>query len=284
MSELGTSLATPQVGAPRLPPLAGTVLRGFLKLLGALACAAAAFGILLLIWGAVWLASGKEFPTPASTWAVFTELLSKPFYDNGPNDKGIGLQLTASLKRVFTGFLLGSAVAIPVGTVMGAVPLINRVVNPLVQILRPVSPLAWFPLGLATLKNAENATVFAIFITSLWPTLINTTFGVSSVPKEYIQVSQVFNFSPLRYFRKILLPFALPHILTGLRLSMGVAWMVIVAGEMLSGGTGIGFWVWDSWNALNLDRVLSGIFFIGLVGLVLDRGFDFLHKKVTHAA
>jgi nitrate/nitrite transport system permease protein len=249
--------------------------------------AAAGLGTLVValgVWWAISIAAGKGFPTPLTTVKVLWELVRNPFYDAGPNDKGIGLQLASSLARVFAGFLAGSAVAIPLGAVMGASKLWNRVMYPIVQVLRPVSPLAWFPLGLATLKNAQNATVFAIFITSLWPTLINTAFGVGSVPKEYVQVAQVFRFSRARYFTKVLLPYSLPHIITGLRLSMGVAWMVIVAGEMLSGGTGIGFFVWDSWNSLNLDRVVSAILLIGVVGLVLDRGFEFLLKKVTHAA
>lgn len=271
------------VAAPALPAGFAVAGRLFVRLLGGLLSGAAAVLLLLGIWMAAWWYSGKELPAPNSTLPVLWELLRNPFYNNGPNDQGIGLQVTASLMRVFVGFTAGSLVAIPVGTVMGASPLFNRVLNPLVQLLKPVSPLAWFPLGLATLKSAQNATVFAIFITCLWPTLINTAFGVSSVPKEYQQVAQVFCFSRLRYFRKILLPYSLPHIITGLRLSMGVAWMVIVAGEMLSGGSGIGFWVWDSWNALNLDRVLSGILIIGMVGLLLDRFFAIALGRLSHA-
>lgn len=244
---------------------------------------AGALVLVIAAWMAVRMVAGKDFPTPLSTLPVLWELLRNPFYDAGPNDKGIGLQLLASLTRVFTGFALGAAVAIPLGAVMGSSKLWRTVMDPVVQVLRPVSPLAWFPLGLATLKSAQNATIFAIFITSLWPTLINTAFGVSSVPKEYQQVAQVFQFSRGRYLTRILLPYSLPHIITGLRLSMGVAWMVIVAAEMLSGGSGIGFFVWDSWNALNLDRVISAILIIGAVGLLLDRSFELLRKKVCHA-
>jgi nitrate/nitrite transport system permease protein len=239
--------------------------------------------LILAAWTLVWLAAGKEFPTPASTSKTLWELLRNPFYNAGPNDRGIGLQLGSSLGRVFAGFAAGSALAIPVGMLMGSSPLFSRVVYPIVQVLRPVSPLAWFPLGLATLKNAQNATVFAIFITCLWPTLLNTAFGVSSLPREYRQVAQVFSFSRWRYFRSVLLPYSLPHIVTGLRVSLGVAWMVIVASEMLSGGAGIGFFVWDSWNALNLDRVISAILIIGAVGLLLDRAFEALLRRVSYA-
>jgi nitrate/nitrite transport system permease protein len=272
------------VAAPA--PAAGFATAGrlLLQLVGSLLSGAAAILLLLGAWMAVWWFSGKELPAPNSTLPILWELLRNPFYNNGPNDQGIGLQVTASLTRVFIGFTAGSLVAIPAGTLMGSSPLFNRVLNPLVQLLKPVSPLAWFPLGLATLKSAQNATIFAIFITCLWPTLINTAFGVSSVPKEYQQVAQVFRFSRLRYFRKILLPYSLPHIITGLRLSMGVAWMVIVAGEMLSGGSGIGFWVWDSWNALNLDRVLSGILVIGIIGLLLDRVFALALGRLNHGS
>lgn len=279
MTDVGTTLplsAMPARASSKVPALLGVAGRGILTSAGSLA-------VILGVWWTVCLVVGKDFPTPLSTLQVLWELLRNPFYDAGPNDRGIGLQLGSSLGRVFSGFAAGSLVAIPVGALMGASPLWNRVAYPIVQVLRPVSPLAWFPLGLATLKNAENATVFAIFITSLWPTLINTAFGVASVPREYRQVAQVFSFSRSRYFLKVLLPFSLPHIITGLRLSMGVAWMVIVAAEMLSGGAGIGFFVWDSWNALSLQRVISAILIIGVVGLILDRGFEFILRRVTHA-
>ena len=274
MTEL--RMASPTIRAFGAPP--------WLKAAGRSAgMAAGALLLVLAAWMAIRVAAGKDFPTPLSTLQVLWELLRNPFHDAGPNDKGIGLQLWASLSRVFTGFAMGAAVAIPLGAIMGASHLWRSVMDPVVQVLRPVSPLAWFPLGLATLKSAENATIFAIFITSLWPTLINTAFGVSSVPKEYQQVAQVFQFSRGRYLTRVLLPYSLPHIITGLRLSMGVAWMVIVASEMLSGGSGIGFFVWDSWNALNLDRVISAILIIGAVGLLLDRTFDSTRNRFCHA-
>ncbi len=228
------------------------------------------------------LASPKALPAPAAVFDVLWTLITDPFYNAGPNDKGIGLQLFASLQRVFTGFAIGSVVAIPLGILLGSNRLVYRLVDPVVQILRPVSPLAWFPIGLATFQSAGNATIFMIFITSLWPTVINTAFGVRSVPITYRQVAQVFHFSRWKYLTKVLLPYSLPHILTGLRLSMGIAWLVIVAGEMLSGGTGIGFFVWDSWNALSLERVMAAILLIGVIGLLLDRGFSFLVNRFSY--
>jgi nitrate/nitrite transport system permease protein len=241
------------------------------------------FGILLGIWTVVSGVS-QSLPGPFTTLRTLAQLLADPFYDNGPNDKGIGIQLVSSIGRVFAGFALGSLVAIPVGVLMGASSTCRRLFNPLVQLLRPVSPLAWFPIGLAVFKHAGEATIFVIFITSLWPTLINTAFGVGSLPDDHRNVARAFAFSRGRYLRRILIPFSLPHILTGLRLSLGIAWVVIVAGEMLSGGIGIGFFVWDSWNALSLERVMSAILLIGLIGLLLDRGFDFIARKVSYAS
>ena len=223
-------------------------------------------------------------PGPLEVGAKLYEQLRHPFYDNGPNDKGIGIQLISSIGRVFAGFALGSLVAIPAGVLMGASSTCRRLFNPLVQLLRPVSPLAWFPIGLAVFKHAGEATIFVIFITSLWPTLVNTAFGVGSLPDDHRNVARAFAFSRGRYLRRVLIPFALPHILTGLRLSLGIAWVVIVAGEMLSGGIGIGFFVWDSWNALSLERVMSAILLIGLIGLLLDRGFDFVARKASYAS
>jgi nitrate/nitrite transport system permease protein len=241
------------------------------------------FAVLLGIWAVVSGVS-QSLPGPLMTLKVLARMLADPFYDNGPNDKGIGIQLVSSIGRVFMGFALGSLVAIPVGVLMGASSTFQRLFNPLVQLLRPVSPLAWFPIGLAVFKHAGDATIFVIFITSLWPTLINTAFGVASLPDDHRNVARAFAFSRARYLRRVLIPFALPHILTGLRLSLGIAWVVIVAGEMLSGGVGIGFFVWDSWNALSLERVMSAILLIGLIGLLLDRGFDFIARKVSYAS
>lgn len=240
------------------------------------------FALLVGFWNLISIVTKGEIPTPAATFTVLWELLKDPFYDYGPNDKGIALQLYSSLGRVFLGFLLGSVVAIPIGLLMGANAFCRKVFYPVVQILRPVSPLAWFPIGLMAFQSAGHATIFIIFITSLWPTLINTSFGVASIPDDHKNVAKAFGFSKWKYLTKVLLPFSLPHIITGLRLSIGVAWLVIVAGEMLSGGMGIGFFVWDSWNALSLERVISAILIIGVVGLLLDRIFSIIEKKVSY--
>ncbi len=243
----------------------------------------AGFAAVLVVWQVVAIFS-KDLPGPAATLPVFWGLVSNPFYDNGPNDKGVGIQVLFSLGRVFSGWIVGSLIAIPVGIAMGSNKKIMQALNPVVQVLRPVSPLAWYPIGLAAYHSAADAVVFAIVITSLWPTLINTMFGVTSLPKDYRNVARVFRFSKWKYLTKVQLPYSLPHILTGLRLSLGIAWMVIVAGEMLAGGTGIGFFVWDSWNALSLARVISAILIIGFTGLILDRGLEGLIRRVSYTA
>jgi nitrate/nitrite transport system permease protein len=242
------------------------------------------FAILILLWYLISKITSDALPGPYATLSVLWEMLKDPFYDYGPNDKGIALQLFSSLGKVFLGFGLGSLVAIPVGIVMGANPFCKKLFYPIVQILKPVSPLAWFPIGLAVFQSAATATIFIIFITSLWSTLINTAFGVGSIPDDHKNVAKAFGFSTRRYITKILIPYSLPHIITGLRLSISVAWLVIVAGEMLSGGLGIGFFVWDSWNALSLEKVISAILIIGLVGLLLDRLFTLLEKRFSYAS
>jgi nitrate/nitrite transport system permease protein len=244
----------------------------------------ASLSVILAVWYAVRAAVGTDLPTPQATAATLWELVKDPFHYGGPNDQGIGRLLFSSLVRVALGWTLGAMVAIPLGVLMGSVPVVQRLMNPIVQVLRPVSPLAWYPIALVTLKVTPNALVFVIFITSLWPTVINTAFGVGSLPKDYKNVARVFSFSPDRYVRQVLLPFALPHILTGLRVSFGIAWMVIVAAEMLSGASGIGFFVWDSYNALSYEKVISAIVLIGVTGLVIDALFAMAQKKVTYVA
>lgn len=245
-----------------------------------------AFGIggftaLFILW-AIIAAASPDLPTPAESMDALATMLSSPFHNNGPNDMGIGIQLATSLQRVFIGFAIATVVAVPLGFLMGASRQAWAIFNPVVQLLRPVSPLAWFPLGLVVLKAAPSAAIFVIFITSIWPTLLNTAFGVSSVPQSHKNVARVFRFSRAKYVRHVLLPYSLPSIVTGMRISMGIAWMVIVAAEMLSGGTGIGFFVWDAYNANNLANVAAAIVLIGVVGMLLDAVFGRLQRKVAY--
>ena len=222
------------------------------------------------------------FPPPAKVGEAFVTYLSDPFYDNGPNDKGIGIQLGHSLIRVGIGFLLAVAVALPLGFAIGMSPLLFQAFNPFIQILKPISPLAWMPLALYSLKDSDISGIFVIFICSLWPMLINTAFGVASVRKDWINVARTLEVGPLRKAFQVILPAAAPTILTGMRISMGIAWLVIVAAEMLVGGTGIGYFVWNEWNNLALPNVIFAVVMIGLVGMVLDQLFGLLQKAVTY--
>lgn len=222
-----------------------------------------------------------DLPTPADTFTKLKDLVADPFYDNGPNDKGIGRQLLISLQRVGSGFAVATLVGIPLGLAIGASRRAFAAVNPIVQVLRPVSPLAWFPIWLTVTKDAGQASIFVIFITALWPTVVNTAAAAADIPLEQQNVARVFRFGRVAYLRHILVPNALGGIVTGMRLSMGIAWMVIVAVEMLSGGAGIGFFVWDSYNAGSLAAVAAAILLIGGVGVVLDAAFQRLGRKVA---
>ncbi len=229
------------------------------------------------------VAAKSGFPTPLQLGATIAQQLADPFYDRGPNDKGLGLQLAYSLGRVGLGYLLAALVAIPLGFVIGMSPLIHRALDPFIQVLKPISPLAWMPLALYTIKDSAASGIFVIFICSLWPLLINTAFGVAGVRREWLNVARTLEVSPLRRAFEVILPAAAPTILTGMRISMGIAWLVIVAAEMLVGGTGIGYFVWNEWNNLSLPNVLLAILVIGLVGMALDLLFARAQKAVTYA-
>jgi nitrate/nitrite transport system permease protein len=222
------------------------------------------------------------FPTPAQIGAAIVHNLSQPFYDNGPNDKGIGIQLAYSLARVGTGYLIAILVAIPLGFVIGMSPLLYKALDPFIQVLKPISPLAWMPLALYTIKDSSISGVFVIFICSVWPMLINTAYGVGAVRRDWLNVARTLEVKSVRRAFQVILPAAAPTILTGMRISIGIAWLVIVAAEMLVGGTGIGYFVWNEWNNLNLTNVIFAILMIGVVGMILDFMFGRLQKLVTY--
>lgn len=230
----------------------------------------AGFGLLLLIWEVVAMKSTTGFPTPAATWQQAVTVFSDPFYSKGPNDQGVGWNVLSSLQRVALGFGLAALVGIPAGFAIGRFEFLARMFNPLISLLRPVSPLAWLPIGLLVFKGANPAAIWTIFICSIWPMVINTAVGVQRVPSDYMNVAKVLNLSEWKILTKILFPAVLPYMLTGVRLAVGTAWLVIVAAEMLTGGVGIGFWVWDEWNNLNVANIIIAIFVIGIVGLVLE--------------
>jgi nitrate/nitrite transport system permease protein len=227
------------------------------------------FSFLVGIWAMISM-KGSGFPTPIETFKEALNVFGDPFYSKGPNDQGIGWNVLSSLKRVAFGFGMAAAVGIPAGFMIGRFTFLSRMFNPLVSLLRPVSPLAWLPIGLMVFKGANPAAIWTIFICSIWPMIINTAVGVQRVPSDYMNVARVLNLSEWKIVTKILFPAVLPYMLTGVRLAVGTAWLVIVAAEMLTGGVGIGFWVWDEWNNLNVMHIIIAIFMIGIVGLVLE--------------
>jgi nitrate/nitrite transport system permease protein len=222
-----------------------------------------------------------QIPTPLVTWREAVRLFSDPFYSNGPNDQGIGWNILASLRRVGLGFGLAALIGIPLGFIIGRFKFIDKMSSPVISLLRPVSPLAWLPLGLLMFKAANPAAIWAIFICSIWPMIINTAVGVQRVPQDYMNVARVLNLSEWKIVTKILFPAVLPYTLTGVRLAIGTAWLVIVAAEMLTGGVGIGFWVWDEWNNLNVTHIIIAIFAIGIVGLLLEQALITLARAVS---
>lgn len=238
-------------------------------------------GLLLVIgiWHVATL-TGGAIPSPAKTWDAAAKLFADPFYSNGPNDQGIGWNILSSLQRVGIGFGIAALVGIPAGFLLGRFSLLSSLVNPLISLLRPVSPLAWLPIGLLVFKRADPAATWTIFICSIWPMIMNTAQGVQRVPQDYLNVARVLNLSEWKIVTKILFPSVLPYMLTGIRLSIGTAWLVIVAAEMLTGGVGIGFWVWDEWNNLKVEHIIIAIFVIGIVGLILEQILLFLAKRL----
>ncbi|GFE69180.1 nitrate ABC transporter permease [Chroococcus sp. FPU101] len=237
---------------------------------------------IIVLWWIVALFNDDLMPTPPEALMANLDYILNPFYNRGPGNLGIGWLLIASLRRVLIGFILSALVAIPVGFLIGMSKKAMLALNPIIQIFKPVSPLAWLPIALAIFNLADPSAIFVIFITSLWPTIINTALGVSSVDQDYLNVAKVLEMPRWRQITKIILPASLPYIFTGLRISLGIAWLVIVAVEMLTGGLGIGFFVWDEWNRLNLNSVFLAVLVIGLTGLFLDYLLGQIQALVTH--
>lgn len=232
--------------------------------------------------GAVVKSQKSEFPSPTDFAKTAIGHISDPFYDRGLNDKGIGIQLGYSIGRVLLGFLLAMIVAIPLGYLIGMSPVLGSAMMPFIQLLKPISPLAWMPIALYTIKDSNASSIFVIFICSIWPMLTNTAFGVANVRREWRNVAKTLELSPMQTATKIVIPAAAPTIVTGMRISMGIAWLVIVAAEMLVGGTGIGYFVWNQWNNLSLGNVIFAVLMIGVVGMILDWMFGLLQKKVSY--
>ncbi|MFP3889751.1 nitrate ABC transporter permease [uncultured Ralstonia sp.] len=251
------------------------VVRGFPPVLG--------FAIFVLAWQGI-AAAIPALPTPAVTWKAAVALFADPFYRNGPNDQGVGWNVLASLARVGAGFGMAAVIGIPAGFLIGRFAFLNAMASPIISLLRPVSPLAWLPIGLLLFKSANPAAIWAIFICSIWPMVINTAVGVTRVPQDYLNVARVLNLSEWKVFTRVLFPAVLPYMLTGVRLSIGTAWLVIVAAEMLTGGVGIGFWLWDEWNNLKVEHIVIAIFVIGVVGLLLEHALLAIARRFSYDA
>ena len=241
-----------------------------------------ALGLLVFVLAWAQISSFSGLPGPVSTWASATQLFADPFYQKGPNDQGIGWNVLQSLARVGMGFGLAALIGIPFGFLIGRFTFLSRMSAPIISLLRPVSPLAWLPIGLFVFKEAQPAAIWVIFISSIWPMIINTAVGVTRVPQDYLNVARVLRLNEWKVFTKILFPAVLPYMLTGVRLSIGVAWLVIVAAEMLTGGVGLGFWVWDEWNNLNVEHIIIAIFVVGIVGLLLEQMLVLVAKRFEY--
>jgi nitrate/nitrite transport system permease protein len=239
-------------------------------------------GIALFLAAWALVASTGSIPGPGATLDAAKTVFADPFYRNGPNDQGIGWKIGNSLARVGIGFGLAALVGIPLGFMIGRFRFLGSMTEPVISLLRPVSPLAWLPIGLLVFKGANYAAIWTIFISSIWPMIINTAVGVQRIPQDYMNVARVLNLSEWKVFTKILFPAVLPYMLTGVRLSIGVAWLVIVAAEMLTGGVGLGFWVWDEWNNLKVENILIAIVVIGVIGLALEQMLLFLASRFDY--
>ena len=225
---------------------------------------------------------GGRVPDPVTVGRAAAKIFADPFYSKGPNDQGIGWNVLSSLRRVGIGFGCAALVGIPLGFMIGRWKFLADMAAPIIALLKPVSPLAWLPIGLLVLKRADPAAIWVIFVCSLWPMIVNTAVGVRQIPQDYLNVARVLNLSEWKVFTKILFPAVLPYMITGVRLSIGVAWLVIVAAEMLTGGVGIGFWVWDEWNNLKVEHIMIAIFTIGIVGLALEQALVLLAKRFSY--
>ena len=276
--------AAPVIQAPAPAPVATepsvTIGERFSNFIRAVLPPLLGFAFVIGVWALVAMKSA-DFPSPAKTLDAAVVLFSDPFYSNGPNDQGIGWNILSSLKRVAIGFGVAALVGIPLGFIIGRFEFVSRMVSPLISLLKPVSPLAWLPIGLLVFKAANPAAIWTIFICSIWPMVVNTAVGVQRVPQDYLNVARVLNLSEWKIITRILFPAVLPYMLTGVRLSVGTAWLVIVAAEMLTGGVGIGFWVWDEWNNLNVQHIIIAIFVIGIVGLLLEQMLMLVAKRFS---
>jgi nitrate/nitrite transport system permease protein len=236
---------------------------------------------LLLVWELACINPKSSLPSPSRIWLEAGDLIRDPFFVNGPQDIGLGWRVLTSLQRVAIGFGIAAVVGVVVGCVIGQSVWVMRGLDPIFQVLRTVPPLAWLPISLAAFRDSAPSAIFVIFITSVWPVIINTATGIRNIPQDYRNVAEVLRLNPLEYFARIMVPAAAPYIFTGLRIGVGLSWLAIVAAEMLTGGVGIGFFIWDAWNSSKLSDIVVALCYIGLVGFALDRAVDAVGRLVT---
>ncbi|WP_316225108.1 nitrate ABC transporter permease [Bradyrhizobium sp. SZCCHNS3052] len=237
--------------------------------------------LFLLIWELVCRRAGSALPPPSRVFSDTRELIFDPFFDHGGIDKGLFWHLEASLRRVAFGYAIAAVVGVGVGTLIGQSVWAMRGLDPIFQVLRTIPPLAWLPLSLAAFRDGQPSAIFVIFITSVWPIIINTAVGIRNIPQDYRNVAAVVQLNPLEFFAKIMIPAAAPYIFTGLRIGIGLSWLAIVAAEMLIGGVGIGFFIWDAWNSSHISEIILALFYVGIIGFVLDRLIAVVGKIVT---
>ncbi len=238
--------------------------------------------LLMLIWELVCRRAGSTLPPPSRVYKETKELIFDPFFDHGGIDKGLFWHLSASLQRVALGYSIAAVAGIALGTLVGQSIWAMRGLDPLFQVLRTIPPLAWLPLSLAAFRDGQPSAIFVIFITSIWPIIINTAVGIRNIPQDYRNVAAVVQLNPIEFFWKVMIPAAAPYIFTGLRIGIGLSWLAIVAAEMLIGGVGIGFFIWDAWNSSHISEIILALFYVGIIGFVLDRLIAGLGRIVTH--
>lgn len=240
------------------------------------------FVLLMVFWELVCRRAGSTLPPPSKVYADTKELIFDPFFDRGGIDKGLFWHLSASLLRVAYGYSLAAIAGIALGTLVGQSVWAMRGLDPIFQVLRTIPPLAWLPLALAAFRDGQPSAIFVIFITSIWPIIINTAVGIRNIPQDYRNVAAVVQLNPIEFFTKVMLPAAAPYIFTGLRIGIGLSWLAIIAAEMLIGGVGIGFFIWDAWNSSHISEIILSLFYVGIIGFVLDRMIAGLGQLVTH--
>jgi nitrate/nitrite transport system permease protein len=276
-----TSAIVVPLATPKRPVLKGQVLTRLVTIGAHLAPPTIVLALALLVWELLCRKAGATLPPPSRVVADTWELIVDPFFDRGGIDKGLFWHLSASLQRVALGYTLAAIVGVALGTLVGQSLWATRGLDPIFQVLRTIPPLAWLPLSLAAFRDGQPSAIFVIFITAIWPVIINTAVGIRNIPQDYRNVARVLRLNHLEFFWKIMIPSAAPYIFTGLRISIGLSWLAIVAAEMLIGGVGIGFFIWDAWNSSHISEIILSLVYVGIIGFVLDRMVALIANLVT---